>query len=116
MDRKALIRAYKETPRPAGIYRVRNHASGRSLVGSTVDVPSMLNRQRFQLETGGHPNHELQRDWIEFGADAFTFEALEYLELPDAPGYDATENLCALEQIWMEQLAESDESLYGRPV
>ena len=46
VDRKALIRQYKETRRPAGVFRVRNTANGKSLVGTSVDLPSMLNRQR----------------------------------------------------------------------
>ena len=74
IDRKARMREYKETPRPAGVYRVRNTATGKSLVGSTADLPGMLNRQRFQLEHGSHPDRELQRDWNELGPDAFEFE------------------------------------------
>jgi hypothetical protein len=35
MNRKELIRQYKETPRPMGVYRVRNAQSGRSLVGAS---------------------------------------------------------------------------------
>lgn len=66
IDRKALIRQYKESRRPMGIYRVRHKASGRSLVGETVDLPAMLNRVRFQLNAGAHPNVELQRDWKKY--------------------------------------------------
>ena len=32
MDPKARIREYKETPRPMGVYRVRNTVNGKSLV------------------------------------------------------------------------------------
>jgi hypothetical protein len=38
MNKKELIRAYKETPRPMGIYRVHNTQSDRSLVGRSVDL------------------------------------------------------------------------------
>ena len=33
----------------------------------------MLNRQRFQLDMGSHPNAALQRDWRQFGAEGFAF-------------------------------------------
>ena len=70
IDRKARIREYKETSQPAGIYRVRNTATGKSLIGSSVSLPGMLNRQRFQLEHGSHVDKELQGDWNDNPCDA----------------------------------------------
>jgi hypothetical protein len=112
IDRKARIREYKETPRPAGVYRVRNTATGKSLVGSTANLPGILNRQRFQLENGSHPDRELQRDLDELGSDAFEFEALDRLEPQDAPTYDPTEDLRVLKEMWLEKLTASGEPLY----
>jgi hypothetical protein len=111
-DRKARIREYKETRQPAGIYRVRNTATGRSLIGSSINLPGMLNRQRFQLEHGSHPDPELQKDWKELGPDAFTFETLDLLKPPDEPTYDPTADLRVLKELWLEKLTESGEPLY----
>ena len=111
-DRKARIREYKETSQPAGIYRVRNTTTGKSLVGSTVNLPGMLNRQRFQLEHGSHPDRELQRDWDELGPDAFEFEALDRLEPRDEPAYDPAEDLRVLKEMWLEKLMIVGEPLY----
>lgn len=113
-DRKACIREYKETRQPAGVFRVRNIVTGKSLVGSARNLPGMLNRQRFQLKSGFHPDVELQMDWNELGAEAFEFEILDRLELPDAPAYDTTNDLRALKEMWIERLTESGESLYPR--
>ena len=113
MDRKARIRHYKETPRPMGLYRVRNTVNGKSLVGASVDLPAILNRQRFQLESGLHPNRALQRDWNELGPEAFEFEILDTLKPPDQPGYNPSEDLRMLEEMWREKLALSDEQTYG---
>jgi hypothetical protein len=112
IDRKTRIREYKETPRPAGIYRVRNTKTGKSLVGSTANLPGMLNRQRFQLENGSHPDRELQRDWDELGPDMFEFEVLDQLKPRDQPTYDPTEDLRVLKEMWIEKLTASGESLY----
>lgn len=38
IDRKTRIRHYKETLPPAGVFRVRNTATGKSLVGSTANM------------------------------------------------------------------------------
>jgi hypothetical protein len=104
MDRKAQIRAYKETPRPMGVFRVRNTVNGKSLIGTSVDVPGMLNRQRFQLRAGGHPDRALQRDWNESGPEAFEFETLDTLAPPEEPGYDPAADLKMLERMWLEKL------------
>jgi hypothetical protein len=113
MDRKELIRACKEARRPMGIYRVRNTIDGRSLVGSSIDLPSMLNRHRTQLKFRGHRNEALQRDWDVLGPDAFAFEVVDTLTPPaDDPGYDPTDDLRVLEELWLERLDPFDERGY----
>ena len=114
IDRKARIREYKETPRPAGVYRVRNIAIGKSQVGASVNLPGTLNRLRFQLKGGLHPDAELQRDWNRLGADAFEFEVLDQLSPKKEPDYDPIEDLGVLTEMWIEKLTASGESLYGR--
>ena len=112
MDRKAQTRAYKESPRPMGVFRVRNTVNGRFLIGSSVDLPAMLNRQRFQLGAGGHPDRALQADWREFGPAAFEFETLDTLKPPDGPGYDPAVDLRMLEQMWLEKLGRAGQRGY----
>lgn len=113
MDKKALIQAYKETPRPMGVYCVRNTVNGRSLVGSSRDLPSILNRERTTLRFGVHRNVPLQNDWNQLGADAFVFEVLDTLTPPDdAPNYDPREDLVVLETLWIERLSPYVEGGY----
>lgn len=112
IDRKALAREYEETPRPAGIYRIRNTVSGKSLIGSTPDIPGMLNRQRFQLENGSHADKELQSDWNEHGPEVFAFETLDRLEPVDEPTYDPAEDLRVLKKMWLEKLTAAGHALY----
>ena len=112
IDRKVCIRQYKETPRPAGMFRVRNTATEKSLVGSTANLPGMLNRHRFQLENGSHPSRELQADWNALGPDAFEFEVLDQLKPSAEPDYHATEDLQVLKELWLEKLMASSELLY----
>jgi hypothetical protein len=114
IDRKALVRRYQETPREAGIFRVRNTATGKSLIGSSPDVPGMFNRVRFQLGAGSYPDHELQSDWNAQGPDAFTFEMLDRLEPKDEPGYDPAEDLRALKAMWLVKLTEAGEAFYAQ--
>ena len=71
----------------------------------------MLNRQRFQLEHGSHADKELQRDWNELGADAFTFESLDQIE-PLNEDRDPSDDLRVLLQMWLDKLREAGEPLY----
>jgi hypothetical protein len=111
-DRKQRIRDYKTTPRPMGVFRVRNVPMRRSFLGSSADLPGILNRHRFQLELGSHANRALQADWNALGPDGFAFDVLDRLEPRDEPAYDPREDLAVLREIWAEKLVASGESLY----
>jgi hypothetical protein len=112
IDRKAKIREYKETPRPAGIYRILNLKTGRSLVGTSVDAPARLNRDRTQLQLRAHPNRALQRDWLEEGAESFSFEVLDLLPPRENADADVAEDLLVLEELWIEKLGLTEATRY----
>lgn len=114
MDRKALIREYKERRPVMGVFQVRNLVSGKVLIGSSTDVPAMLNRQQAQLRLGMHPNQELQIDWQTLGPEAFAFEVLDTLEPPDEGESDPRADLQVLEALWLDKLAPFDERGYNR--
>jgi hypothetical protein len=113
MNKKALTREYKESRRPMGVYQIRNTANGKLLVGVSVDLTSILNRHQWDLRMGGHRNRELQKDWAEFGAEAFEFEVLDTLTPPEQPDYDPKDDLRALEELWLDKLLPFDERGYN---
>ena len=115
MDRKALIREYKESRRPMGVFQVRNVQDGRVYLGTSVDLPSILNRMRAQLRMGGHPDPALQADWKALGPDAFTFDVLDTLDPPDEPGYDPAADLRTLEDLWRAKVEAAGEAVYNPP-
>jgi hypothetical protein len=115
LDRKALSRRYKDTPRPMGIGAVRNTANGRVLLLAGRDIPALLNRHHAELRLGVHRNVELQRDWGALGEAGFVFEVLDTLTPKDTPGYDPTDDLRALEQLWLEKLAPYAPAGYNPP-
>ena len=81
-------------------------------MGSSPDLPGIINRQGFQLQNGSHPDRELQKDWNDLGSDAFKFETLDKLEPSNEPGFDPSEDLRVLKQMWLEKFMESGEPLY----
>lgn len=88
-----------------GVYRVYNRVADKSLVGVSVDLPSILNREQAQLRLRAHRNAALQADWDALGAKAFVFEVLDTLAPPaEAPDYDPRADLRVLEALWLEKL------------
>lgn len=104
LDRKALIRQYKETPRTMGVGAVRNLASGKVLLVAGPDIRALLNRHQAQLRLNAHPNRALLADWNDLGPEAFEFVVLDTLEPEDAPDYDPVADLRTLEAMWLEKL------------
>ena len=107
-DRKELLRAYKETPPAAGVYRVRDTVTGGYLLGSSRNLPGILNRHRFSLELGRERCRDLQRAWDDDGPDAFVFEVLDALASSDGPAADPDEEVRLLEELWRARLAATD--------
>jgi hypothetical protein len=112
MDRKALIREYKQRRPPMGVYRVACTVTGNALVAASRDLPSILNRHRAQLGLGAHPSRELQADWTAHGPASFTFEVLDTWTPADTPDYDPIADLTVLEDLWLERLTLSADRLH----
>ena len=114
MDRKAKIREYKDTLRPMGIYQIKNKVNGKLLIGSSVNLPAILNRCKAELKMGSHRNIVLQQEWKQFGYENFEFNELENLEPADDPTYDPAEDLHVLEALWIEKLSPFGDKGYNK--
>ena len=111
--KKELLRAYKAHPRPAGIYRITNTATGKALLGSSLNVEGALNGHRFSLSHGSHRNAALQQDWIAYGGEAFAFEIVDVVEVREDPAFDLSAELGVLEELWIAELRPSGERGYN---
>lgn len=112
MNRKDLIRQYKETPPPAGVFRIYNNEKKISFIGSSLNIPGVINRQKFQLKNGSHPDKQLQQDWNDLGPDPFIFETLDELDLSVENNSDPEKDLKTLKQLWLDKLRDSGETIY----
>ena len=115
MDRKAKIREYKDTPRPMGIYQIQNKVNGKILIGSSVNLPVILNRCKAELKMGSYRNQALQKEWQQFGSENFEFKEFEILERADDPTCDLAEELHVLEALWIEERSPFGDKGYNKP-
>ena len=112
-NRKDLKREYKEREKAAGVFQVKNLRNGKLLLGSSLNLEGPINRHRFALKIGKHPNPEMQKDWNELGPENFVFEILQVVEKKDAPGFKLEDELAILEEIWLEELNPLGENGYN---
>ena len=111
--KKALKKAYLGTPKRMGVYQIRNIVNEKVLVGGTLNLDAIFNRHEFQLRMGKHPNVSLQKEWNQFGEDAFVFEVLDELASREEMRNDSPEDVALLEAIWIEKLTPYGEQGYN---
>ncbi len=114
-DKKKLKREYRENPRPMGVFLIRNTVNDMVFVGAGLDLPGKINRHRFQLTMGNHPNRRLQADWNKHGSQSFTFEIFDQLSPQEDSQRDPREDIALLEQLCLEQLQPFGERCYNEP-
>ena len=112
--KKRLKEEYKQTHTPMGIYQIRCLANGKVLLGSALNLPGILNSNRFQLKLGKHANKGLQADWKRFGSEKFSFEILDELAATEGVDYDYREDLASLEELWLDKLQPFDDRGYNK--
>jgi hypothetical protein len=111
--RQELQQQYKETKKEAGVFQVRNTINGKLWVISTKNLKSM-NGKLMELQIGTHRNQFLQKDWNEFGGDAFVLEVLEVLKVKETGYFDENDALKKLEEKWLEELQPYEDRGYNK--
>ena len=62
---------------------------------------------------GTHQNKRLQDELKEFGSEAFVFEVLEILQIPEEGYFDAKDALKKLREKWLDELQPYEERGYN---
>lgn len=113
MDKKRLKKEYLETPRPMGVFLIRNMANEKVFLGAGLDLVGTMNRHKFQLTRGIHPNLRLQGDWNEFDSSNFAFEILDQITPRDDPAFDSRAELEFMEKLHLQELQPFGERGYN---
>jgi len=66
------------------------------------------------LNAGTNTNKTLQKEWNEYGEDAFVFEVLEILKEKKDGYFNAKDELKKLEEKWLDRLQPYGEKGYNR--
>ena len=114
-NNKQLKRNYQQTPRPLGVFLIRNNLSDKVFLAAGVDLHGLMNRHKFQLTNGSHASKQLQADWNEFGSNNFAFEIVDELSPREGAEVDPRAEVTFLEELWLEKLQPFGERGYNEP-
>jgi hypothetical protein len=114
-DKKQLKKNYQQSARPMGVFLIRNNLSDKVFLVSSLDLPGAINRHKFHLKNGNHPNKSLQADWNELGSNSFAFEIVDELSPREGVAFDYRKDLGFLEDLWLEKLKPFGERGYNVP-
>jgi len=78
--KKEIKDEYKLKKFPIGVFQIRNTINNKVFIDSSIDLDSIWNRHRFQLNFGIHTNKNLQKEWKQFGEENFVYEILSTLK------------------------------------
>jgi len=111
---KELTQQYKSASRPLGVFLIRNNKTDKVFLGCGIDLRGTINRHKFQLSTGNHPNRELQADWNQLGANNFAFEVIEELQPRNETSFDSKRELEFMEKMWLDKLKPYGDRGYNK--
>lgn len=111
MDKSEMKKAYKQSKRPMGVYRIKNCKNDRVFIGFATDLPARFNRHKAELKFKSHRNSELQEIWNSFGESAFEFEIIDLLDYKENNKANANEELHVLAEMWVERLKNGGDSV-----
>lgn len=114
-DQKKLKDDYRQARRAIGVFLIRNHLNDKVFLAAGMDLPGLINRHKFQLKNGNHPNKQLQADWNESGSNNFAFEIVDELSPRAGEEMDYRTEVAFLEKLWLEKLKPFGERGYNLP-
>ncbi|MFA6308738.1 MAG: GIY-YIG nuclease family protein [Clostridia bacterium] len=101
--KKELKEQFKEIKTVSGIFQIRNTINQKIFVASTPNLKTMTGK-RLELGHGSFRNEVLQKEWNEYGEEAFVFEVLEELKEKEGGYYNKNDDLKRMKDKWLEKL------------
>jgi hypothetical protein len=114
INKKQIIKDYKQQKQPAGIYTVHNKIDNKMFIGASKNLPAVLKRFYFTLELGSFPFEELIKDYKKHGLDNFEIKILDELEIKNETDKELDAELESLVDLWVEKLKAEGVKFYNK--
>lgn len=114
IDKKQIIKDYKQQRQPAGVYAVHNMVDNIMYIGTSKNLPAVLKRFEFTMKMGSFPFQQLVDDYKRLGADNFDIKVIDELNVKDETEKELDVELLSLEEMWIEKLKAEGVGFYNK--
>lgn len=114
INKKELIKEYKNQKHPAGIFAVKNKPENKMFIGISLNLPAKIRGVTFELKMGKHAFSNLADDYKSLGEEQFDISILDEIEVKDETEKELKKELEALEEMWIEKLKSEGTTFYNK--
>lgn len=111
--RKELLEDFKQIKVYMGVAQIKNKTNGKIYIDSYANLKNKWFTLQMQLDMGRFANAQLQKEWKEFGVDAFEYEVLEQKDAGEIK--DMRWELKQILKPWLEKLQPYGDQGYNKP-
>ena len=112
-SKKAIKDRFKEIKLKIGVFQIKNTLNDKILIESSTDLVSIWNKYTFQLNGGLHQNSSLQKEWIEFGQENFTYDILSEIKQDESKTIDYRKEAKLLAKLFIDEMQPFDDRGYN---
>jgi len=87
-----------------GVLLMTNTLSGKQYIKGALNLEALVNKIKFSLNIGQYSHPQLQKDWTEYGAEAFTFEFAAVIPLQENPYINYRQEVSKAEKTLISKL------------
>lgn len=96
-----------------GVLALKNNINRKQYVQGALNLEALENKMKFLLNGGLFANNsQLQKDWTEYGSDAFSFETVTIIYDQENKYINYRQEIKKAEQAY---ISEADTELYQNP-
>lgn len=114
INKKELIKEYKNQKHPAGLFAVKNKAENKMFIGISLNLPAKIRGITFELELGKHTYQNLAEDYKRLGKDKFEIFVLDEIEVRDETDRELKTELESVEEMWVDKLKAEGITFYNK--
>ena len=114
INKKELIKEYKNQKQPAGRFAVKNKPENKMFIGNSLNLPAKIRGITFELEMGSHAFSNLAGDYKRLGKGQFEISILDEIEIKDETEKELKKELETLEEMWVENLRAEGVTFYNK--
>ncbi|MDR2238656.1 MAG: GIY-YIG nuclease family protein [Chryseobacterium sp.] len=107
--RQQLREDAKNHPVTMGVLQITNIINGKQYIKGALNLEALVNKINFSLNIGQFTHPLLQKEWTEYGSEAFIFEFATVIHVDENPYINYRQEISKAEQALT---AESTAELY----